>query len=92
MHLTFWLTIQIGKKRISLPLPFILLLALVIEILAFLPMTIYAIWKKKTFLLRLAVGFYLSKLALILIFYSHGLKVSVSENDEKIQIVGGWGR
>jgi hypothetical protein len=92
MHVTFWLTIQIGEKRIPLPLPLILFLALVIELLAFLPMTVYAIWKKKTFLLRLATGFYLSRLALILIFYSHGLKISVSENDEKIQIGGGWRR
>ena len=80
MNPTFWLTVQIGKKRISLPIPLIFFLALVIEILALLPLTVYAIRKKEPLLRKLATSFYLSRLTFILIFYGHGLKIRVVIN------------
>jgi hypothetical protein len=86
MNTAFLLTIQLEGKRISLPLPIILPLVIVIEILAILPITVYAIVKRKKFLLRLAYGFYLSRLMLVFILHGRGFKIVVCENDKKIQI------
>ncbi len=112
MNTAFWLTIQLERKRISLPLPIILPLVFVIEILVILPITVYAIVKvvrlvfintfsnrscnehkaneTEKLLLRLAYGFYLSRLTLVFILHGRGFKIVVCENDKKIQIVGCW--
>ena len=88
MKTAFWLTIQLEGKRISLPLPIILPLAFVIEILAILPFTVYAIVKKEKLLFRLAYGFYLSRLMLVFILHGRRFKIGVCENGKKVQIVG----
>ncbi|MBM3240927.1 hypothetical protein FJZ31_31990 [Candidatus Poribacteria bacterium] len=88
MNTAFWLTIQLERKLISLPLPIILPLVFLLEILAILPITFYAIVKKKKLLLRLAYGFYLSRLMLVFILHGRGFKIFVGENNKKVQIVG----
>jgi len=86
----FWLTIRLGKIQIPLLLPLVLPLALVIEILAFLPVTIYATRKKKPFLLRIATHFYLSRLMFALILRGRGFKVGICDGGNRIQIAGRW--
>ena len=88
MNTAFWLTIQVEEKRISLPLLIILPLAFAIEILAILPITIYAIVKKEKFLFKLAYGFYLSRLMLAFILHGRRFKIGVYENGKKVRIVG----
>ena len=87
MNSIFWLTIQIKERRILLPLPIILPFALVIELCAFLPMIVYAIRKKEPILLKLAYGFYFSRLMLAFILHGRGFKISVCENGKNIQVV-----
>ena len=88
MNPTFWLTIRVKGKRISLPLPLIFPLVLVIEILAILPMAIYAVRKKEPLVLRLVSGLYLSRLMLAFTLYGRKFKVSVCEGNDRVQIGG----
>ncbi len=89
MNPIFWLRIKIEERRISLPLPIILPLAFVLEMLAMLPMIVYATRKKEPILFKLACGFYLSRLILALIIHGRGFLISVVENGKKVQIAGG---
>jgi len=89
MNPIFWFKIQIKGRRISLPLPLILPCAFVLEILALLPLTVYAIVKKETIFLKLAYGFYLSRFIFVFITHGRGFLISVCENGDKVQIIGG---
>jgi len=85
----FWLKIQIKGRRLSLPIPIILPIAFVLEILALLPMTVYAIVKKETIFLKLAYGFYLSRLIFVFIIHGRGFLISICENNNQVRIIGG---
>lgn len=89
MKPTLWLTIRVGGKRIPLPLFLILPLALIAEILAILPLTIYAIWKKQVLPLKLVIRFSLSRLMLVLLFHGGSFGVNVCDGDDKVYVGGG---
>jgi hypothetical protein len=84
----FSLTIQIGERRIWLPLPLIFPLVLVMEILALLPMAIYATRKKEALPAKLVSRFYLSRFMLAYVLHGRKFKMSVCDGDSKFQIGG----
>ena len=88
MSPTLWLAIRIRGRRIPLPLLLILPLALVAEILALLPVAIYAIRKKEALPLKLVSRFYLSRLMLVFILHGGKFNVSVCEGTDRVQISG----
>jgi hypothetical protein len=88
MSPTFWLTIRVGGKRIPLPLLLILPLALVAEILALLPVVIYAIWRKQTLPLKLVSRFCLSRLMLVLILHGGKFNISVCDGPDRVRVGG----
>ncbi len=88
MSPTFWLTIRIKGRRIPLLLPLILPLVLVAEILAILPMAIYAVWKKEAIPLKLVSGFYLSRLMIAFILHGGRFNISVCEGTDRVRIGG----
>jgi hypothetical protein len=85
---TFWLTIQVAGRRILLPLPLILPLALVAEILALLPVAIYAIRKREPLPLRVVSGFYLSRFILVFILRGRRFRINVCDGNDQVQIAG----
>lgn len=88
MSPTFWLTIRVSKRRIPIPLFIIFPIVLVIEILALLPLAIYAIWKKQTLPLKVVSRFCLSRLMLILMIHGGAFRVSICDGDDRIHIGG----
>jgi hypothetical protein len=85
---TFWLTIQVEGRRILLPLPLILPLILVVEILALLPVAIYSIRKREPLPLRIVSGFYLSRFILVFILRGRKFRVNICDSSDQIQIAG----
>jgi len=88
MSPTLWLTIRVGRKRIPLPLLLIFPLVLVVEILAILPLMIFAIWKGESLPLKLVIRFSLSRLMIVLMFHGGGLGVKVCDGDDRVYVGG----
>lgn len=88
----FWLTIQVRKRRVSIPFPLALPLILLIEILALLPASVYAVWKRNSFPLKVAIRFYLSRFILAFVLYGRGLRISVCKGDDRVQVAGRMAR
>ena len=63
-------------------------IVLVLEILAILPLAIYAIWKKQTLPLKVVSRFCLSRLMLNLMIHGGAFRVSVCDGDERVRIGG----
>lgn len=85
-----WLFIRVDKLRIPIPLFILLPLALVLELIAFLPLVILYIVKKDVLFTKLAFGFYLTRLMFILIFYGRKFRIRVYEGKEAVNISGKW--
>ena len=88
MSPAFWLTIRVGKKRFLIPLPLALLLFMLLEIVAILPAMVYALSRKDSLPLRLILGFYLSRLMLILMIYGGSFGVRVCDDNDRVQVAG----
>ncbi len=73
------ITIHFKQKRIFIPLFPILPLIIIMEIIAIIPLTIFALFKKEPMLLRIAYGFYFSRFIMALIFYGRRLKIITGE-------------
>lgn len=73
------ITIHFKQKRIFIPLLLILPLILIMEIIAFVPLTILALFKREFLFFRIAFGFYFSRLILALILYGRKLKIVTGE-------------
>jgi len=84
----FWLTIRIKGRRIPFPLPIILPLVLLLEIMALLPMAIYAVRKKESLPLKIVSRFYLSRFMLAFIIYGRKFKISVCEGADRVGVGG----
>ena len=88
MSPAFWLTIRVEKRRSFIPLPLVLPLILLLEIAAILPAVIYALSRKDPLPLKLVLGFYLSRLMLILVIHGGSFVVKVCDDNDKVQIAG----
>ena len=88
MNPTFWMTIRIGGRRIPFLLPLVLPLTLVMEILAILPLTIYAIRKKEYLPLKVVSRLYLSRFMFALMVHGGGFKINVCDGGDRFGIVG----
>ena len=90
MGMAFWFTVQVGSRRIPIPLLIVLPLLLLLDILAFLLLVPYGIWKKEQLFLDLGAGFVLSRLALGLMLYGGGFKIRVRDGESRVTVGGGW--
>jgi hypothetical protein len=92
MRPTFWLTIRVNKKRIPIPLFIIFPIALVLEILAILPLTICAIWKRQNLPIKIVsktvLRLGLSRLMLVLMLYGGAFGVRVCDENDRIRVGG----
>ena len=88
MNPTFWLTIRVKGRRIPLLLPLILPFTLAMEILALIPLAIYAIRKEEALPLKVVSRFYLSRLMLVLMLHGGGFRVKVCDGDNRVGIGG----
>lgn len=84
----FWLTIWIKGRRIPFPLPIILPLILVLEILALLPVAIYAIRKKEALPLKIVSRFCLSRFMLAFILHGREFNINVCDGTDRVGIGG----
>ena len=82
----FLLTIQAGHRRIPLPILLLFPLALLLEILAFVPLVIISIRKQNPMLWQIARRFYLSRLFLTLMFYGRKFRVRVRDEGQSFGI------
>jgi len=85
-----WFVVKVNKLRIPIPLFLFFPLALALELIAFVPLLVFAIIKKRFLFVRLAFGFYLSRLMLALILYGRRFQVKVCDNNSRIRIAGKW--
>ena len=69
------ITVHFKQKMVFIPLLPILPLILIMEVIAFIPITVYALIKKKFILFKVAYGFYFSRFIIALILYGQRLKV-----------------
>lgn len=90
MGLAFWFTVQVGNRRIPIPLLIVLPLLLLLDILMLLLLAPYGIWKKERLFLDLGAGFVLTRLTLGLILYGGGFRISVRDGEDQILLGGGW--
>jgi len=88
MRPTFWLTIRVNKRRIPIPLFILFPIVLVLEILAILPLTIYAIWKRETMPIKIVSRFSLSRLMLVLMLHGGAFGVRVCDGSDRIRVGG----
>ncbi len=86
MNLKFILIIRIGGRTIWLPLPILLPIVLLLEILAIFPLIFIAIWRKEAFFWRIASGFYISRLLLVFMLYGGQFKIGIRADDRTLQI------
>jgi hypothetical protein len=86
----FWFTVRVKKIRIPIFLPLAFIFFLAIEIIAFLPLTIMAIIKKKVLLFRIAIGFYLTRFFFVLIFLGRKFKINICDGNDRVSIAGKW--
>jgi len=85
-----WLVTKVNNLRIPIPLFVILPVALALELTAILPLLILAAVKKQFLFARIAFGFFLTRLMLVLIIYGRRLQVRVCDNNSRIRIAGKW--
>jgi len=90
MFPALWFTIKVNKIRIPIPIFIIILLALAFELIAFLPLLILAIIKRKNLFFRLAFGFYLTSLMMSILLYGRGFRIDIRDGKERISIAGKW--
>jgi hypothetical protein len=88
MGLLLWLKIETGGRKIPIPvfLPLVLILFMIIDILAFVPVTIYAIKRRDEWLLKVGTGFYLTRIILAFIVFGHRFGLRVVDGDTRIKI------
>jgi len=90
MSPVFWFTIQVGQRRVPIPIVLLLPLMLVIDILALIGLSIYGVWKRASLFLKLATGFYLFRFTLTFILYGGHFRIGVHDKNEMVRIFGGW--
>lgn len=73
------ITICFKQKTVFIPLLLVLPLILTMEVIAFIPMTVYALVKKKFILLKVAYSFYFSRFIIALILYGRRLRIITGE-------------
>ena len=90
MEPAFWLTVQIGQKRI-IPIPLVLLFpfALVLDTLALIVLSVYGVWKNASLFLKIGSGFYLSRLTIALILYGGRFRIGIRNGKKTVRIFGG---
>ena len=86
----FWLTVRVRKIRIPIFLPIAFILFLAVEIIAFLPLIVIAIVKKRFLFFRIATGFYLTRLFFALIFFGRKFRVNICDGNGRVSIAGKW--
>ncbi len=85
-----WIVVKANKLWIPLPLFLLFPLALALELIAFIPLLVFAIIKKRLLFFRLAFGFYLTRLMLALILYGRRFQVKVCDNNNRVRVAGKW--
>lgn len=90
MGMAFWFTVQVGSRRIPIPLLIVLPLLLLLDILAFLLLVPYGIWKKERLFLDLGSGFVFTRLTLGLILHGGGFRIRVRDGKDRVLLGGGW--
>jgi hypothetical protein len=85
-----WLVTKMNNLRIPIPLLIMIPFAFVLELIAFIPLLILAIVKKEYFFLKLAFGFYLTRLFFTLTLYGRKLQVKVCDSGNKVNVAGRW--
>lgn len=89
MALSFWFTVQIGRRRIPIPLVLLLPFALLLDALALVFLCIYGVRKRPIRFLKIAAGFHLSRLTLALLLYGGRFRVGVRDKNKTVRVFGG---
>ena len=90
MGTAFWLTVQVGRRLIPVPLLLLLPFGLLLDILGLIALTIYC-WRKKPALLpALSAGFFITRLLVNLLLHGGRLKVNVRDGKSRVRVFGGW--
>ena len=85
----FWLTVQIGKRRIPIPLVLLFPFSLVLDTLALVILSVYGVLRKQPLFLRIGSGFYLCRLTVALILYGGRFKIGIHDKKDIVRIFGG---
>jgi len=90
MFPSFWLTVQIKKIRIPLPLFLMLPLIPVLELLAIIPAVIYAKRSDEKLPLKVVSGLHISRLMLAFALHGRKFGVNVCDGEDTVRIMGRW--
>lgn len=90
MRPVFWFTIQVGQKRIPIPVVLLLPFMLVLDILALVGVSVYTLWKRTTLYLKLGTGFFFFRFTLNFVLYGGHFRIGVHDKNEMVRIFGGW--
>jgi hypothetical protein len=85
-----WFVTKVNNLRIPIPLFIMLPFAFALELIAFIPLLIFAIVKKEYLFLNLAFGFYLTRLFFTLTLYGRKFQVKVCDSGNKVNVAGRW--
>ena len=88
MSPAFWFTVRVKDRRIPIPLFIIFPIVLAIEILAILPLAIYAIKKKETLPFKVVSRLCLSRLILALMVHGGAFRVSICDGNDRVRVGG----
>lgn len=86
----FWFTVQVGHRRIPIPIGLFLPFALALDLVALVALSLYGVWKRAPVLLRIGVSFFLSRLTLALLLHGGQFKICVRDKGDPVRIHGGW--
>jgi hypothetical protein len=90
MSPAFWFTLQINRRCVRVPLPLLLPLALVVDLLAAVALLVVALRTRRSRWVRVAALFALSRLTLALILHAGRLRIAVRDGAQGVQLHGGW--
>ena len=88
MGVALWFTVQVGERRIPIPLIFTLPLLLLLDVLVLFGLTFYGAVKKDSRLVTIASGFWLSRLAIGLILFGGGFNIRIRDGGSEVRISG----
>lgn len=90
MSPAFWLTVQVGSHRVRIPLPLLLPVAFLLDLLALVVLASLGCLRRRVLFLRLATAFLLSRLALGLILHAGRFRLGVNDGSQRVRLHGGW--
>ena len=93
MKTAFWFTVQVGRRRVSLPLLILLPLTPLLDALVVVGLTVYSIRARSASPTRVGATLPLTRLVVTLLLYGGGLNIRVRDyGQDEVRLFGGWQR